>query len=668
MSERHVGKYEVQTLLAKGSTGAVYRGAYASRLVALKLMKPHTVDQAVLARLRQPDTPVARVRHPAIAAFIEVIETEKYVCLVSELAEGEPLAARLKDGGGCDLKQTWEVARQVLEALEAAHAKGVCHGNLRPSNVFVDKQGRVTITDLAGCGLVAAGDPTYMAPEQLSDAEITSRTDLYQVGALVYRMVSGRPPFSGTPEEIAHRVMQERPSDPSALATKIAWQLDWVIQRALSKDPSVRFGTAREFLEGLRLGLQDSIGAPLPPLATPAASVAPPASVAKPAATPAPAAKPAAKPAATPASVSQPASAPAPKAPPAAGPVRPATGAPTEPAPVVVKPGAGAQLAVTPAMPAPERSSAGAGEIAPAAATQAAAESGKVRVLFVDDEERVLNGLRALFRQQFEVFTTANGAEALEIVRASAIQVVVSDQRMPGMTGVELLRETRKAAPHTVRILLTGYSDLAALVGSINEGEVFRFVKKPWDNDEIRATLAEAAALAAKLASRDASRAQAPGRVGKLLVIDAQPALSKVLERLLAGSMPVLLAPSAVEAAKVIQQHDVAAVVGDLDADKDGLVKLFKLLREKRPEIRSILLAGNPDSEVVAELINQAQVYRFMPKPVNTKELHTHIVEAQLRYATFAQPDEPPAYEVPGSGLAEGVGALLPERLVSRTA
>jgi response regulator RpfG family c-di-GMP phosphodiesterase len=656
MSERYVGKYEVQTLLAKGSTGAVYRGADARKLVALKLMKPHTVDQAVLARLRQPDTPVARVRHPAIAAFIELIETEKYVCLVSELAEGEPLAARLTDGGGCDLRQTWEVARQVLEALEAAHAKGVCHGNLRPSNVFVDKQGRVTITDLAGCGLVATSDPTYMAPEQLSDTEITSRTDLYQVGALVYRMVSGRPPFSGTPEEIAHRVMQERPSDPSALATKIAWQLDWVIQRALSKDPSVRFGTAREFLEGLRLGLQDSIGAPLPPLGAPSASVAPPAPAAKPAATPTPAAKPAA----APASVSQPASAPAPKAPPAAGPVRPATGAAPTPA--------GAQLAVTPAKPAPEPSSEGVGKIDPAAATQVKAESGKVRVLFVDDEERVLNGLRALFRQQFEVFTATNGAEALEIVRDSAIQVVVSDQRMPGMTGVELLREARKAAPHTVRMLLTGYSDLAALVGSINEGEIFRFVKKPWDNDEIRAMLAEAAVVAAKLASHGAPRAQVPGRVGKLLVIDAQPALSKVLERLLAGSMPVLLAPSAAEAAKVIQHHDVAAVVGDLDADRDGLVKLFKVLKEKRPEIRSILLAGNPDSEVVAELINQAQVYRFMPKPVNTKELHTHIAEAQRRYATFAQPDEAAAYEAPGSGLAEGVGALLPERLVSRTA
>ncbi len=84
------------------------------------------------------------------------------------------------------------------------------------------------------------------------------------MGALVYHLVSGNAPFAGTREEVMHRVVQERPADPSTFMPKIAWQLDWVIQRALSKDPMDRFGTAREFLDGLRLGLQDSIGAPLP--------------------------------------------------------------------------------------------------------------------------------------------------------------------------------------------------------------------------------------------------------------------------------------------------------------------------------------------------------------------------------------------------------------------
>ena len=86
------------------------------------------------------------------------------------------------------------------------------------------------------------------------------------------------------------------------------------------------------------------------------------------------------------------------------------------------------------------------------------------------------------------MFTAENGALALEFVKRFGIHVVVSDQRMPSMTGVELLRQVKELSPNSVRMLLTGYSDLAAIVGSINEGEVFRFVKKPWDNAEMQKT------------------------------------------------------------------------------------------------------------------------------------------------------------------------------------
>jgi DNA-binding NtrC family response regulator len=282
-------------------------------------------------------------------------------------------------------------------------------------------------------------------------------------------------------------------------------------------------------------------------------------------------------------------------------------------------------------------------------------------VLFVDDEERILNGLRGLFRTQYHVFTADNGALALDIVRHSDIQIVVSDQRMPGMTGVELLRAIRKAAPHTVRLLLTGYSDLPALVGSINEGEIFRFVKKPWDNNEIRATLAEAAALAAKVSPGVPVAARSPRSAGSILVIDAGQTLAKGLERLLAGEARVEVAATVAEAAQILKQRgDVAAIVADLAAGKEGLVKLFKLLKEKRPEVLSILVAKEPDSELVAELINQAQIYRFLAKPVNGRELRSHVSEALRRYAIFKQ-------SAKGSGLAVGLGGNA-ERLVSRSA
>ena len=115
---------------------------------------------------------------------------------------------------------------------------------------------------------------------------------------------------------------------------------------------------------------------------------------------------------------------------------------------------------------------------------------------------------------------------------------------------------------------------------------------------------------------------------------------------------------TAADAAKFLQQNEVAAIVADLGAGREALLKLFKLLKEKRPEILSILVCDDPDTELVAELVNQAQIYRFLEKPVNARELRTHVAEALRRYAAFKESK---------SGLAKDAGAL-PERLVSRSA
>jgi serine/threonine-protein kinase len=585
---RRIGKYQIHELIGKGSAAQVYRGTDAQKSVALKFMNRNAIAEPALARLRQGSAALVRVRHPAVATFVEVIETDKVLCVVSELAEGQPLAVSMK-AAHPDLKQAWEISRQLLEALESAHSKGVVHGDLKPANLFIDARNRVKVTDFGTYGLIrgAIGTAVYMAPEQFGERGITARTDLYQVGAIVYELVTGKLPFTGTREEVIHRVQQERPADPSSLKDRLAWQLDWVIQRALSKDAAVRFGSAREFLDGLRLGLQDSIGAPLPAVPPPVPVVEMP-----------------------------------------------------EPEPVPPK-------SIALVSPAP----------APAPANEEPSDD-RVKVLFVDDDERILNALRSLFRRDYHVFTAETGAAALDLVRENGIQIVVSDQRMPGMTGADLLRQVRTDAPKTVRLLLTGYSDLAALVGSVNEGEIFRFVSKPWDNDEIRVTLAEAAAVAAKLAGAVPAKAQSPRSAGSLLVIDAGEGLAKGLQRLLAGSATVKQVGTAADAAKFLQQNEVAAVVADLGAGREALLKLFKLLKEKRPEILSILVSDDPDTELVAELVNQAQIYRFLEKPVNARELRTHVAEALRRYAAFKESK---------SGLAKDAGAL-PERLVSRSA
>jgi DNA-binding NtrC family response regulator len=129
-------------------------------------------------------------------------------------------------------------------------------------------------------------------------------------------------------------------------------------------------------------------------------------------------------------------------------------------------------------------------------ARQLAQTTNKPRLLFVDDEQRVLNSMRIMFRRQFDLYLASHGVEALNIIKDNDIDVIVADHRMPNMTGVEVLTRVRAMSPRTVRILLTGYADLDAVEGSINEGEVFRFLTKPCAPDQLRETVSLAAKLA----------------------------------------------------------------------------------------------------------------------------------------------------------------------------
>jgi DNA-binding NtrC family response regulator len=119
-------------------------------------------------------------------------------------------------------------------------------------------------------------------------------------------------------------------------------------------------------------------------------------------------------------------------------------------------------------------------------------ETGKAPILIVDDEEEILHSLRGLLRMEFEVHTAQSGPEALQVLEQQPIQVVLSDQRMPEMAGVELLSQARGERPGVVRVLFTGYADVRAVINAINHGQIFRYLTKPWDPDELLTVLREA--------------------------------------------------------------------------------------------------------------------------------------------------------------------------------
>jgi two-component system, NtrC family, sensor kinase len=123
--------------------------------------------------------------------------------------------------------------------------------------------------------------------------------------------------------------------------------------------------------------------------------------------------------------------------------------------------------------------------------------SESVCLLFVDDEDNILQSIkRMFFNADYTIYTAKSGAEALALLESGTpVHVVVSDYRMPGMNGVEFLQRVSRKWPDTVRIVLSGYADTPAVIGAINEGGIYKFISKPWNDDDLRVAVANAATL-----------------------------------------------------------------------------------------------------------------------------------------------------------------------------
>ena len=163
MSERFVGRYEVREKIGVGASGTVYRGADGKKTVALKLIGKDKVDEAALWRLKESAPALAQLRHPVIASFLDLFETDKAICVVTQLAPGTSLASQLKQGAWPDPRHVWDIARQILDALALAHGRGVFHGGITPSNILIDDGENVTLTDFGLADLVRSRAPEFMA-------------------------------------------------------------------------------------------------------------------------------------------------------------------------------------------------------------------------------------------------------------------------------------------------------------------------------------------------------------------------------------------------------------------------------------------------------------------------------------------------------------------------
>jgi len=590
---KNIGKYEVQGVLGRGGMGVVYKAFDPAihRQVAIKTITKSAMDpselQYAIARFRHEAQAVGRLTHPRIAAIFDYGEDEQIAYIVMELVNGRSLYEHLQNKAKFDLTEIGEIVRQLLDGLGYAHAQGVVHRDVKPSNLLINDDGRIKISDFGIAHLDSSsltqigeimGSPGYMSPEQFTGDEPDASTDIYAAGVIAYELLTGRKPFTGSNVEIMRQVIGERPPNPSDSNPQISVQLDWATQKALAKKREDRFQTAREFALAFVQGVAASLRASKPA---------------------------------------------------AAESTEDATTQKLDP-----------KLMTAARLIAGRKAAAAkpASETEPVTPVASAFDTGgkKAKLLFVDDEERILNALRSIFRADYNVFTASSGPEAMEFLKRFRPHVIISDQRMPEMTGVEFLRQVRDFAPHTVRILLTGYSDLASIVGSINDGEVFRFISKPWDNTDIQKTIAEAAAIALELSDMAAAPVIVPEKISSgILVIDQDQSVYRAAAELIGNVCPVLHAPDIDRALTMLAEQEIAVIVADIRGGDQKSLAAFKLLKQDHPEILAIVMTEASDSELVIDLINQAQVFRFLTKPLNLKLLQQHVHAALARYQSF---------------------------------
>lgn len=267
----------------------------------------------------------------------------------------------------------------------------------------------------------------------------------------------------------------------------------------------------------------------------------------------------------------------------------------------------------------------------------------KLNILFVDDEKQILIPLKAIFKKQYKVFTAVSGSDALNIIRRNLISIIVSDQRMPEMPGIELLKQVKEISPLTVRILLTGYADLNAVVESVNTGEIFRFIEKPWNNERLKKTIETAANISLKLKSaksninkqsQPSSDIPLKGSTNILVIDDALDICAKV-HHFLGHQHSVFCANSLAETLTILKEREIAVLLTETVVQGEEMSGLIHVLKDSYPSTVVMVLTTQADAHLVVRLINEGQIFRYLPQPVENHVLEFSINAALKRHAEF---------------------------------
>jgi eukaryotic-like serine/threonine-protein kinase len=263
-----LGKYQVTGVLGEGAMGIVYKGFDPDirRPVALKTIRRQLTDGSemaamIAARFRNEAQAAGRLAHPGIVGVYEYGEDQHVAYIAMEYVEGQSVARYLASAVRFTDTDIPGLMNQLLDALEHAHQQGVWHRDIKPANVILSRGARLKVADFGIAridegGLTQThtmiGTPAYMAPEQFVGTAIDRRVDVYGAGVLLYVLLTGQPPFTGSAESLMYRVVHETPVPPSQVAGANRPRLfDALVATALAKDPAARFPSAAAFKDAL---------------------------------------------------------------------------------------------------------------------------------------------------------------------------------------------------------------------------------------------------------------------------------------------------------------------------------------------------------------------------------------------------------------------------------
>jgi serine/threonine-protein kinase len=246
------GRYRIAGLLGRGGMGEVYRAddLTLGQPVALKFL-PGSLEQSDLRLARfLNEVKIARqVSHANVCRVYDVGEVERHFFISMEYVRGEDLASLLRQIGRLPSDKAVEISRQLCAGLAAAHDLGILHRDLKPANVMIDERGRVRVMDFGLATLasdvagseVRSGTPAYMSPEQLDGRDVSTKSDLYGLGLVLYELFTGRQAFqASTTTELVRMHRESTPTSPSAYVEGIDPAVERVILRCLDKDPALR--------------------------------------------------------------------------------------------------------------------------------------------------------------------------------------------------------------------------------------------------------------------------------------------------------------------------------------------------------------------------------------------------------------------------------------------